>query len=389
MQSLDQHQMQQPRHIIVGGGSRRRVGALAADLGITRVLIVTDAHFIDAPLCDEIEALLEAVGIASERHACPLQEPESEALAPGVAAARRADGIVALGGGTPIDSAKAIAVLAAHGGHIRDYRVPREVALPRMPIIAVPTTAGTGSEATRFTVITDSDNGEKMLCRGTAFLPDAAIVDFETTLTMPERLIADTGIDAFTHALEAWVSRLANPWSDLLATEAMRLIAGSLETAYRTPRETAARATMMRAATLAGLAFSNASVALVHGMSRPIGGLFHVPHGLSNAMLLPDVTRFSTTGASQRYAQAARICGFAPADSDDESACTLLVDALETLNERLAVPGPAAWGIDRAAWFDAIPAMARMAQDSGSPQNNPRVPTLAEMETIYSRLWGN
>ena len=166
----------------------------------------------------------------------------------------------------------------------------------------------------RFTVITDAQRDEKMLIAGLGALPLAAIVDYELTFSLPPRITADTGLDSFTHALEAYVSRRANPFSDALAESAMRLIGANLRTAFHEPRNAQARAAMMLGATQAGLAFSNASVALVHGMSRPIGAHFHVPHGLSNAMLLPAVTRFSLQAALPRYAQAARLAGFAGAD---------------------------------------------------------------------------
>ena len=170
---------------------------------------------------------------------------------------------------------------------MRDYKVPMQADRGALPVIAVPTTAGTGSECTRFTVITDTGRGEKMLIAGLGALPLAAIVDYELTYSVPPRTTADTGIDSLTHALEAYVSRRANPFSDALAVSAMALIGRHLRTAYAEPRNAAAREGMMLGATQAGLAFSNASVALVHGMSRPIGAHFHVPHGLSNAMLLP------------------------------------------------------------------------------------------------------
>ena len=217
------------------------------------------------------------------------------------------DCLLAFGGGSPIDTAKAMAILAAGGGKMRDYKAPAAADIAALPLIAIPTTAGTGSEATRFTIITDSERDEKMLIAGLGALPLAAIVDYELTFSVPPRITADTGVDSFTHALEAYVSRRANPFSDALAISAMRLIGANLRTAFHEPRNAEAREAMMLGATQAGLAFSNASVALVHGMSRPIGAHFHVPHGLSNAMLLPTVTRFSLNAALPRYAQAARL----------------------------------------------------------------------------------
>ena len=204
-----------------------------------------------------------------------------------------------------------MAILAAGGGKMRDYKVPFAADKGALPVIAIPTTAGTGSECTRFTVITDTERDEKMLIAGLGALPLAAIVDYELTYSVPPRTTADTGIDSLTHALEAYVSKRANPFSDALALSAMALIGRHIRTAYAEPRNAAAREGMMLGATQAGLAFSNSSVALVHGMSRPIGAHFHVPHGLSNAMLLPAITRFSVSAAEARYAEAARRIGFA------------------------------------------------------------------------------
>jgi alcohol dehydrogenase class IV len=256
-----------------------------------------------------------------------------------------------------------------------------------VPVIAIPTTAGTGSECTRFTVITDAERGEKMLINGLGCLPLAAIVDYELTLTVPPRTTADTGVDSFTHALEAFVSKRANPFSDALALAAMDLIGKHIRTAYAEPTNHAAREAMMIGATQAGLAFSNSSVALVHGMSRPIGAHFHVPHGLSNAMLLPAITRYSLQGAEARYAQASRQSGFAGADDGDAIAAEKLVSGLERLNQDLAVPTPSGFGISETEWNGKMALMAEQALASGSPNNNPRVPDTNEIVALYRAVW--
>src|SRR5690606_37214444 len=173
------------------------------------------------------------------------------------------DCVVALGGGSSRDTAKAVAVLAEHGGIMRDYKVPRQVD-SGLPIIAIPTTAGTGSEATRVAVITDTETHEKMLCMGLGLMPVAALVDFELTMTMPYRLTADTGIDSLCHALEAYVSRRANPFTDSIALTAMLAIYQNIRTACAEPDNRAAREAMMLAATQGGIAFANASVTLIH-----------------------------------------------------------------------------------------------------------------------------
>jgi alcohol dehydrogenase class IV len=194
-------------------------------------------------------------------------------------------------------------------------------------------------------------------------------------------------VDSLTHALEAFVSRRANPFSDALAVSAMALIGRHIRKAYAEPRNAAAREGMMLGATQAGLAFSNASVALVHGMSRPIGAHFHVPHGLSNAMLLPAITRFSVSGAEARYAEASRRIGFANERDSDPAAAAKLVAGLEALNKELSVPSPAEYGIDAAAWNTRMELMAEQALASGSPGNNPRVPDKVEIVALYQEVW--
>jgi alcohol dehydrogenase class IV len=226
-----------------------------------------------------------------------------------------------------------------------------------------------------------------MLCIGLAYLPIAALVDFELTLTKPMRLTADTGVDSLTHAIEAYVSRRANAFADSFALTAMRAIWMNLPSAYFEPQNRAAREAMMLAATQAGIAFSNSSVALVHGMSRPIGAKFHVPHGMSNAMLLPAVTEFSISAAVERYAECARVMGMVRAEGANDEAVSELVRNLHQLNRKLKVPTPGEFGIDRRAWEVSIPSMVQQALASGSPANNPRVPSEDEIERLYLEIW--
>jgi len=226
-----------------------------------------------------------------------------------------------------------------------------------------------------------------MLIAGLGALPLAALVDYALTFSLPPRITADTGIDSLTHALEAFVSKRANPHADSLALAAMRLIGPNLRRVWADPRDAAAREAMMLGATQAGLAFSNSSVALVHGMSRPIGAHFHVPHGLSNAMLLPAVTEFGLNDALPRYAEAARAIGCARAEDADQVAGAKLLEELRALNRELEVPTPARWGIPAERWGALLPTMAQQALTSGSPGNNPRVPTASEIEALYRRVY--
>jgi alcohol dehydrogenase class IV len=331
--------------------------------GLSRPLIVTDRFFAGNGALARVEALLQAAGIASRAFTDAVPDPTSSSVDAVVAflKAGEHDCVIGFGGGSPIDTAKAAAVLAVRGGAMRDLKAPHQEDTPALPIVAIPTTAGTGSEATRFTIVTDDATDEKMLCAGAAFMPTIAIVDYEFTLSKPRRLTADTGIDALTHAIEAYVSRRANPFSDGMALSAMRIIWANLRTACDEPGNRAAREGMMLGALQAGIAFSNASVALVHGMSRPIGAHFHVAHGLSNAMLLPVVTEYSAPASLGRYAECARTMGVAPASEGDQSAVARLLEALRRVNEALEVPTPQRYGIDVARWRELVPLMAEQA----------------------------
>ena len=381
-----------PRLMLMGGGSVKKLGEVLAQLGLSRPLVVTDPFMVSSGLIEHALAPLRAAGMNPAIFSDTIPDPTDTVIEAGVAAMQAGDYdcLIGFGGGSPMDTAKAMAILAAApaGTHIRAFKVPAAANAGALPIICVPTTAGTGSEATRFTVITDTARDEKMLIAGLGALPLAAVVDHELTFGLPKRITADTGIDSLTHALEAFVSKRANPVADDYARSAMRLIAPNLRRVWADPQDAAAREAMMRGATLAGLAFSNSSVALVHGMSRPVGAHFHVPHGMSNAMLLPAVTAFGLEAGRARYAEAARVMGIATEQEGDQSACAKLVEELRALNRDLAVPTPAAYGIARTAWDSVLPTMAAQALASGSPGNNPRVPDADEIVALYRETYG-
>lgn len=379
-----------PRIAKIGAGAIEEIGSVVAQLGYARPVLVTDKFMTSSGVSQRVLDLLTAAGLSPILFDGVVPDPTTESLDDGVKVIgdHGADVVIGLGGGSPMDSAKALAVLASNGGRMRDYKAPSSYVGAALPIVAVPTTAGSGSEATQFTVITDSESNEKMLCPGLSFLPYAVIVDFELTISMPARLTADTGVDALTHAIEAYVSRKASPFTDGLALTAIRTIGSSIRVAYADGENRAAREAMMLASMQAGMAFSNASVALVHGMSRPIGAHFHIAHGLSNAMLLPEITAFSLRGAEQRYADCARALGVAsPADGDSTAANTL-VESLRELCLDLAVPTPQSYGVSRSDWDALVPLMAQQALESGSPANNPVVPSAAEIEELYTRVYG-
>ncbi len=378
-----------PRTLQVGAGARHAIGSVLADLNCSKPLIITDKMMVELGYVAQLEEDLQKNNIQWDVFADTVPEPTIDSITAGVEQVKAGDydAIIAIGGGSPIDSAKAIGILGKYGGDMRDYKFPRIVNEAGLPLIVIPTTAGTGSEVTRFTIITDEAADEKMLCVGMGFMPEAALVDYELTLSLPARITADTGIDALTHAMEAYVSQKANLYSECQALEAMRLIGPNLRKVFHNGQDHQAREAMMLGSTLAGIAFTNASVALVHGMSRPIGAFFHVPHGLSNAMLLPAVTEYSIPAAPQRYADCARAMGVADKDDSVEVATEKLLLELRALNDELQVPTPETFGIEKERFFELMPEMAKQALASGSPNNNPRIPDADEIVEIYKALW--
>ena len=378
-----------PRVLQIGAGASSEVGPILKSLGLNNPLIVTDKVMVLLGYIESLQKSLVESEINADVFDDTVPEPTVASIQAGVKQVRNGnyDCVIALGGGSPIDSAKAIAILGKYGGEMRDYKFPRIVDEPGLPLIAIPTTAGTGSEVTRVTIISDEITDEKMMCLGIGFMPTVALVDYELSISVPARTTADTGIDAMTHAIEAYVSKKASAYTDTQAIAAMKLIGPNLRKVYHNGGDRDAREQMMLGSTLAGVAFSNASVALVHGMSRPIGAAYHVPHGLSNAMLLPEVTEFSIPAAAERYADCARAIGVANESDNTEVANNKLMDELYALNKELQVPSPEEFGIEREHFFNNVQTMAEQALASGSPANNPRAPNAEEIIELYKKLW--
>lgn len=379
-----------PRQIIAGGGTFGKLPELVIGLKGTHVLIVTDGYLLEQGLVREAISSLSEAGIKSVVFHRISPDPTMDSVLEGLALLRQhsCDAIVALGGGSPIDAAKAISVLATNDGPLTRYAGYHLIPNPGLPLIAVPTTAGTGSEATRVAVITDELRQVKMMLFDNALLPDIALVDYRLSMTMPPHLTAYVGVDTLTHGLEAYVSKKRNPFSDPIALSCIGLVGQHLLRAYTCPTDEAAREGMAIAACQGGLAFSNSSVCLVHGMSRPLGAVYHLAHGLSNAILLPAVTRFSVAGCEARYATAARTMGVVAPELTDVEAADALVYALEAMNRQLNVPRLRdCVGVSRATFEQSVSKMAADALASGSPQNNPVVPTTTEIEQLYLRCW--
>ena len=379
--------VQSPRIIRIGRGAALELAEVLAQLGLSRPLIVTDAGLVALGHVTRITDVLDRAALPWGLFDGVTPDPTDACVDQGLTAFRAGsyDCIIGFGGGSPMDAAKAISFMSVNPGHVRDYKAPAQIDRCGVPMICIPTTGGTGSEMTRWCVITDTKAPEKYNLSGLACVATAALIDWGFTTTLPARITADTAVDSLTHAIEAYVSRKAHPYTDGFALQAMPLIAKHVRRAYADPEDAEAREALMLAASLAGMAFSNASVALIHGMSRPIGAHFHVAHGLSNAMLLPAVTAFSVAHAQPRYADCARIMGLAQSTDTDQTACAKLVEGLTRLNTDLQVPTPSQLG--HTASPDMLELMANQALASGSPQNNPRVPTGAEIISLYKDIW--
>ena len=381
--------VQSPKIIRIGGGVAGEIAEVLSQLGLHKPLIVTDKNLISLGHVARITDVLDSADLAWGIFDDVVEDPTDTCVDAGLAALARDDYdcIIGFGGGSPMDTAKAVSFMAANGGHVRDYKAPAQIDTCGLPVILIPTTGGTGSELTRWCVITDTQRVEKYNLSGLACVATAALIDWTFTVTKPWRITADTAVDSLTHAIEAYVSRKSFPYTDAFALSAMPLIAKHVRTACSDPDNAEAREALMLGASQAGMAFSNASVALVHGMSRPIGAHFHVAHGLSNAMLLPELTAFSISGAPDRYATCARVMGWADASDSDDVACGRLVEDLRRLNDDLNVPSPKSLGINQKTYDEKLPLMAEQALASGSPQNNPRVPDAGEIIALYQAIW--
>lgn len=383
MQSIYRFQTRQS--IYYGFGSFSKVGELAKELG-TKALIVSDAIMDGLGYVSQCQSILQKENISAVVYLGVKTEPTDQYVEEALRLLEEngCDLIISIGGGSCIDTAKAVSVLAANPGHISDYADPaKNPENSPIPHIAIPTTAGTGSEVTDVTVITITKTDVKQMVKRPAFLPAGAIVDPELTMSSPKSVTASTGLDAMTHAIEAYISRKAQPITDMFALTALENLIPAIRTAYENGNDREARSKMAYGSMLAGLAFSNASVCLVHGMSRPIGAVFHVPHGLSNAMLLPAVMEFTVDSCVERLAVIGRMFAGGQAKGSERDLAQLAIDRIKELVADLNIPNLRDWGIEESVFVQHLPKMARDALASGSPQNNPRVPTAEEIIELY------
>lgn len=376
-----------PGQIYTGEGALDMAEEKLGTLG-KKALIVTDKVMVELGNAAKVETALKNQKIEYVIYSEINGEPTDTMIEGGLNLYKEegCDFIVALGGGSPIDSMKAIGALVSNGGQISDY-MGKVITKAAPSLVAIPTTAGTGSEATQFTIITDTKNDIKMLLKGAVLMPDLAIIDPQFTMTAPPKITAATGLDALTHAAEAYTSKLAQPLSDTFALSAIKRIFQYLPIAFKDGKNVEAREQMSIAALEAGIAFNNASVTLVHGMSRPIGAMFHVAHGLSNAILLKECFVYALDGAYDRFGELGRAINVAAETDSDQAASEKFLQAVVDICDELETPSLEEYGINKEEFFDVIDKMANDAMDSGSPSNTRKAITAEDVKEIYRNLW--
>ncbi|MCH3963966.1 MAG: iron-containing alcohol dehydrogenase [Clostridium sp.] len=353
-----------------------------------KALIVTGKSMLKQGNVKILIDMLKKNGVGSAVYSEIVSEPTDKMIYRGldIYNEKKCDFIIGFGGGSPLDAAKAIGAMATNEGRISDYN-GKTIENPLPPVAAIPTTAGTGSEATQFTIVSDTKNDIKMLLKGKVLIPALAIVDPKFSYSSPKNVTAATGLDALTHAVEAYTSKKAFPLTDSFAISAVKRIFEYLPIVYKDTQNEKAREEMAIAALEAGISFNNSSVTIVHGMSRPIGALFHIPHGISNAILLKECMSFALDGAYDRFAQLARAIGAARDEDEDMTAGKIFIDKLDEICNICEVPNMNQYGIEKKEFFKVIEKMAKDAFDSGSPSNTRKDVTVEDMIKIYERLY--
>ena len=367
---------------IFGVGARRRVGFYARNLMARRVLVVSDDGVIHAGWLKDVETDLREAGIDFVVFKGLSPNPKDHEVMAGAAlyAREHCDVIVALGGGSVIDCAKAIGVVHTNGCSVLRFEGVDQIEAPGPPLICIPTTAGTSADISQFCIIVNSAERYKMAIISKTVVPDVALVDPETTLSMDPYLTACTGMDTLTHAIEAYVSTACSPIVDVHALAAIRLVSGNLEQAVLAPAELPARENMMLASLQAGLAFSNASLGAVHAMAHSAGGFLDLPHGECNALLLEHVVRFNMTAAPERYRQVAEAMGIDTRGMDAKTVTVRVTEALANLRRRVGIAdGLAARGVRVAD----LPELARHAVKDACVFTNPRNVNTSDAQAIY------
>ena len=357
-----------PAKIRYGKGMVKVLGEELRLLKTKKVMIITDKGLVRAGLVNRITDLIQAEGLSfityDEIEANP--KDYNVELASEIARKQSIDTIVAFGGGSPIDAAKAVAVLTKQGGKVRDYQGKGKIKDDCIPLITIPTTAGTGSEVTFSSVITDTKEKYKFTIKSPAIAAKVAIIDPELTLTVPPMVTAATGIDALTHAIEGYTVNCTEPIAEAVGLYAVEYIAKNIVEAVKNGENIEARDKMMMGSLLAGLSFSHADVASVHCMAESLGSMYDAPHGMCNAILLPYVMEYNLPSVEFKYARIARAMGID--EKDDSKAAVKGIEYIKRLSKKIGLPGIKSLKINR----EDINLLAEMSVKNGSNESNPR-----------------
>lgn len=371
-----------PTRIFFGSGNISLLNQVIEErFKTTRILMITDQGIIDAGIADKVLSQCPEIPIFDEVEQNPKHTTINKAgewvreIKPEV--------VIGLGGGSPMDAAKAIALLATNAGKIEDYEGKEKYESPPLPVIAIPTTCGTGSEVTWVSVITHTERKFKMSIKGPELFPEVALIDPDLLITLPPPLIASTGMDSLAHAIEAYTVKAATSFTDIFARKALELIFTSVERAYRNIKgDKDAREKIMLGSAIAGLAFCNSDVGSVHCLSEAIGSLLDAPHGVSNSVFLPFVMEFNLPIANKRYAEIARLAGIDEADS--QVASQKLIQKIKDLSKSMNIPSLKELGIKE----HEFPEIARKAYQNNSNPSNPREASVEDYLAILDKMLG-
>lgn len=380
---MDNFTFSVPQNIIFGKGSISRLPELVKDMKCSHVFIISGPHLNKMGIVKNCADKMKAAGLKADAFTETEGNPSVDTVDKATEAFKDsgADCIIALGGGSPMDVAKAVGVLAKYGGRITEYEGGGKVPGDIVPLIAVPTTAGTGSEVTAFSVITDHSRNYKLTVFSYKLIPSYAVLDPDMVMTAPASVAAACGIDALVHALEAYISTAASPFSDAMAEKTMELIGANLRRYVANRKDEEAASAMLVGSLFAGIAFSWARLGNVHAMSHPVSAYFNVPHGVANAILLPVIVEYNALADHGKYLTIYNYISRIPA-CEDEFVPEMLVEELEDLNEALGIPSCLS---EAGVTGDKIEAMAADAMKSGNIAVNPRSSAQKDIEALYHR----
>jgi alcohol dehydrogenase len=379
-----QSQFSMPSINLFGQGTIQETGSRLKDVNAKKTLLVTDQGLFKLGIAEKIADIIKAAGIEVEIYPKAEPNPTDKNVADGVEAfkAAKCDSLVSLGGGSSHDAAKGIGLVVSNGGTIHDYEGVDKSKNPLVPLIAINTTAGTASEMTKFTIITDVKRQVKMAIIDKHVTPLVSINDPELMIGLPPALTAATGLDALTHAVEAYVSTAATPMTDAAAEKVFELIPEYLPRAFANGKDIEAREKMVYAQFLAGMAFNNASLGYVHAIAHQMGGFYNLPHGVCNAILLPHVCRYNIVGREDRFAKIAEYLGEAVEDLSKREAAEKAIAAIERLARDLNIPTGFK---ELGAKEEDIPTLAENAMKDATAATNPRKPKLEEVMEIIRK----